>query len=161
MKVKKIVKASLLKDKDYNLWVVLDQAWTAIFNGRGKELAQYDITAMKAWLLFIVKTIGDEATPAQIARVMHRRAHSVSGLLDRMDEDGLITRAKDLDRKNLVRVTITDKGKKALKYTMKRESIHSVMSVLSQREEEQLYSLMVKIRDRALKEEGNQTLRYP
>jgi len=107
---------------------------------------------MKAAVLFIVDSIGDEATPAEISRWLLRKSHSVSGLLDRMEKDRLITKTKNLHKKNLVRVTITEKGRKALALSLKRESINNTLSILSKEEQEQLYSSLEKVRDLALKE---------
>lgn len=146
------MKKSHSEDKDFNLWVMLEQARTAVGTARDKELYQYKVSFMKAAVLYIVNAIGSEATPAEISRWILRRSHSVSGLLERMEKDGLIKKAKDLPRRNLVRVTLTDKGKQILKETTKRESIHNVMSVLSASEQEQLYSMLQRLRDRALKE---------
>jgi DNA-binding MarR family transcriptional regulator len=146
------MKKSHSTDKDFNLWVILEQARTAVGTARDKELYQYKVSFMKAAVLYIVDAIGSEATPAEISRWILRRSHSVSGLLERMEKDGLIKKAKDLPRRNLVRVTLTDKGKQTLKESLKRESIHNVMSVLSASEQEQLYSMLQKLRDRALKE---------
>jgi DNA-binding MarR family transcriptional regulator len=146
------MKKSRSEDKDYNLWVILEQARTAVGTARDKELYPYKISFMKAAVLFIVDSIGSEATPAEISRWILRRSHSVSGLLERMEKDGLIKKTKDLPRRNLVRVTLTDKGKQALKESLRRESIHNVMAILSESEQEQLYSMLQRIRDRALKE---------
>jgi DNA-binding MarR family transcriptional regulator len=116
---------------------------------------------MQAAVLFQVDFIGDEATPAKISRAILRRAHSVSGLLDRMEKDGLIKRAKDMERKNLVRVRLTEKGKKALKNAAKRESIRNIPTVLSSEEHQQLYSLLLKLREKALRETGSSTPPFP
>ena len=138
-------------DKDYQLWVILEQARSAILTAREKELAKYDTSTMKAAVLFIADSIGSEATPAEISRWILRRPHTVSGILDRMEKDGLINKTKDLERKNMVRVTITDRGKKTLQQSRKRESIHRSLTSLSESEKEKLYTVLEKIRDRALK----------
>lgn len=138
-------------EQDYKLWVMLEQAESAAFAAREKELAKYKTSPMQTEVLFIVEQIGPEATPAEISRWLLRRSHSVSGLLDRMEKDGLITKSKDLHRKNLVRVTITDKGYKALENARKRVFIQRIMSVLSDEERPQFYKMLEKVRNRALK----------
>ena len=145
------MKKQISTDKDYDLWVLTDHYWIAMFAARERELRKYGISAMQAEVLYIVDCIGSEATPAEIARWLLRRAHSVSGLLQRMEKDGLIVKTKDLSRKNMVRVTITDKGKKALKQSLKRESIKRVAAVLSEEDRERLYGYMKKLRDKAAK----------
>ena len=117
------MKDSYILGQDYELWALLYQTRDAIFLAREKELSAYDITTMKASVLFVANSIGDDATPAEIARWLMRKAHSVSGLLQRMEKDGLIEKTKDLKRKNMVRVTITDKGHEALQFARKKDFI--------------------------------------
>jgi DNA-binding MarR family transcriptional regulator len=148
-------------DQEFDLGTMLEQAQQAFFASRERELAQYSVSPMKATVLYIVDQIGSEATPAEISRWILRRSHTVSGLLDRMEKDGLITKNKNLSKKNLVRVTITDKGKKALKQAMKRDTQRKIFSSLVQKDKEQLYSLLLKIRDKGLKLSGFPKPPYP
>jgi len=146
----------LPKDEDYELWVLLYQAKDAIEIAREKELRPYGISPMQAAVLFIVQAIGDKATPAEISRWMFRQHHSVSGLLNRMEKAGLVKKTKDLDRKNLVRVTLTEKGQQAYRDSLKRESLHNIMPSLSKEKRQQLKSYLKELRDTALKEVGNE-----
>ena len=139
-------------DQDYSLWMLLSQASDAMFKAREKELNGNGVTAMEATALFIIQAIGDRATPAEISRWILREPHSVSALLDRMERRGLIKRTKDLEWKNMVRVTITEQGKEAYEMSTVRESIHNIISVLSAEEFRQLSSYLRKLRDRALRE---------
>jgi len=65
-----------------------------------------------------------------------------------------VTRTKDLDRKNQVRITITEKGNEAFYMATKREAIHHIFSILNLEEREQLISSLAKLSDRALEELG-------
>ena len=142
----------LSDDRDFEVWTLLSQASDAIFKAREKELNGNGFTAMEATALFIIQAIGDRATPAEISRWILREPHSVSGLLDRMERRGLIERTKDLEWKNMVRVTVTEKGKKAYEMSTERESIHNILSVLSAEECQQLSSCLRTLRDRALQQ---------
>ena len=141
----------LLQERDYKLWVLLEQVRTGIVVARDKELADFGISTIMGGVLAIVNAIGNEATPAQISRWIMRRAHSVSGLVERMAQKGLIRKSKDLHKKNLVRVTITDKGQKAFKQSLKRKSIHQIMSALSEKEKDDLFVLLDKLRSKSVK----------
>jgi DNA-binding MarR family transcriptional regulator len=141
-------------DQDYNLLIMLEHAHSAVVAAREKELSQHGVSMMKTWVLFIVDRIGDEATPAEISRWILRRSHSVSGLLDRMEKDGLIKKTKDLKRKNLVRVTITEKGYKALNKSKDRKSIHRSMAAISEEDRQKFYNQLEIIRDKALRQTG-------
>jgi DNA-binding MarR family transcriptional regulator len=138
-------------DQDYNLWVLLNQVQTLILNARDTELMEYGTTAMQAAVMFITNAVGDATTPAEISRWLLRKPASISGLLDRMERTGLVERAKDLPRRNWVRVKITKRGQQAYKQSLKRKPIHQIMSCLSEEEREQLVSILVKLRTRATK----------
>jgi DNA-binding MarR family transcriptional regulator len=142
------------KDRDYNLWVLLHQVSDIIFNAREAELMQYGFPATQAEVLFVIKAIGDKATPAQISRMIFRRPHSVSGIIDRMVKAGLVKKTKDLHKKNLIRVTLTAKGEEAYRQALKTKSILRIMSALSVAERQKLKSLLETLWNKGLKELG-------
>ena len=107
-------------DQDYRLWVLLHQTRDAVHIARKKELGRFEISTIQAAALFIIQAIGEQATPAEISRWLFRKPHSVSGLLNRMEKEGLVKKTKDLDKKNLVRVTLTEKGRQAYNHSLKR-----------------------------------------
>ncbi len=136
------------------LWIMLHQARDAIFKLRAKELKKFGISTPKAEILFTVEAIGYRATPAEISRHLLREFHSISSILSRMEKQGLVKKVNDLDRKNLVRVYLTDKGKQIYHEARKRETILKILSCLSETEGQQLASSLQKLRDEALKELG-------
>jgi len=71
-----------------------------------------------------------------------------------MEREGLVRKVKDLDRKNLVRVAITEKGHQVYRQSTKIESIRKVLSSLSKEEQQQLMSYLETLRDKALEELG-------
>ncbi len=148
-------------DNSYNLWLLLHQVTDIIFYAREQELKEHDLPGMQAEVLFAIKAIGDKATPAEIARWLFRRPHSVSGILDRMDKAGLVRKSKDLDRKNLVRISLTEKGEKAFTQALKRASIHKIISALNDDQKKQLQSLLDILRSKGLKELGLNTRKVP
>ena len=141
---------TILTDKDFELWVLIHQTRDAIFKLRENELRQHGITTMEAGVLFLIHLIGYKTTPAEISRWIFREPHTVSVLLNRMEKKGLIKKTKNLDRRNLVRISLTEKGKQAYNNTLKRESIRNTIATLSEEERQQLYSYMQKLRDKAL-----------
>ena len=60
---------SIYRDKDFNLWVLLQQARDAVFKAREKELSPYGITPMETAVLFIIQAVGDQVTPAEAQRL--------------------------------------------------------------------------------------------
>jgi len=140
-------------DEDFRLWALLHQARDAIARAREHELRQADITMAKATVLFFVKSLDGPVTPAKISRVLFREPHTISGLLDRMEAQGLVRRVRDLDRKNLVRIEVTEKGEEFYHRSReKRQIISKIMSSLSKEEREALWKSLTKLRNSALKE---------
>lgn len=145
------MKSVFFTDQGGDLWALLIQTRDAMFKARQKELDQYKISAAASIALSVIQSIGSRATPAEISRRLSREPHSTSGLLNRMEKKGLIKKVKDLDRKNMVRVVITDKGYEAYYQSMRQESIHMIISSLSEEECQQLRSLLRTVRNEALK----------
>jgi len=143
---------NLLKDHKYNLWLLMLQATDAAYNYREKELAKYGITTIESKTILTIKLIGEKATPAQISRLLYRKPHTISTLLKRMEIRGLITRTKDLEKRNYIHVRLTDKGEQAYEDSCARESVHKLMSVLSEPEQKQLWGTLTKLRDKAMTE---------
>jgi len=145
-------------DEDFELWALLHQARDAIARARENELREADISMIKAAVLFFVKSIDGPATPAKISRYLFREPHTISGLLDRMESQGLVRRVRDLQRKNLVRVEVTEKGEDLYhKSREKRKIISKIMSTLTREERTELRASLTKIRNGALKELGVKT----
>lgn len=139
-------------DQDYELWILLNQVRDVLLKAREKELRPYGITATQAAALFVIEAIGNEATATEISRWLVRERHSASGLLSRMEKEGLISRSKDFPIKSLARVTLTEKGRKAYYQSTQRASIRNTMRVLSQEERQLLSSLLKKMRGEGLKQ---------
>jgi DNA-binding MarR family transcriptional regulator len=139
-------------DEDYNLWVLLHQTTDAVIRARQKELDQFGISFIEVGVLVVIQTIGEKATPSEISRRIFREPHTVSALLNRMEKRGLLRKTKDLDRKNMVRVTITEKGRQAYDKSTRRKSIYRMISSLSEEERQQLRACLEKLRNKAFKE---------
>lgn len=140
--------------RDHKLWRLIAQTKDAIFKARMKELYQYNVSSWEAGITYRIHVLADKAIPAEISRWLLREPHTVSAVLSRMQREGIVTKVKDMNRKNMIRVVLTDKGHELLKRASKRESIHRVLSVLSQDERRQLQSLLYKLRNKALEELG-------
>ncbi len=146
------MKSASHADEDYSLWVLLHHAAAAVLKTRQKELDQFGISFIQTGVLFVIQAIGEKATPVEISRWLFRESHSVSGLLNRMEKEGLVRKTKDLARKNLVRVTITERGRQAYDKSTRRKSIHKIMASLSEEERHHLRSCLEKLRNKAFRE---------
>ncbi len=71
-----------------------------------------------------------------------------------MEKAGLVRRVSDLDKKNLVRIELADKGRDIYERSLTEEPVNKIMASLSNEEHEQLRVLLRKLWDKAVKELG-------
>lgn len=142
------------EDENQDLWLLLTHTRYAVFRAREKELQRYGISPEQASLLFVVQAMGNKATPAALSRYLLRQPHTVSALVDRMTKRGLLQKVKDLDRKNLVRVVITEKGRQAYDHSTKRGPIHRIMNTLNPDEKKAFRNYLERIFSKARQEIG-------
>jgi len=140
--------------EDFRLWVLLRRTRRAIHKARERELRRADISTINFGVLSVIQAIGNRPTLAEISRWLLRESHSISELIGRMEKEELVRRVRDLDKKNLVRIEITEKGQQVYDRSAKRTVIHRIMSSLSKEEQHQLRSLLEKLHGRAYKELG-------
>jgi len=131
---------------DMQIWGLIRQVDNAMYRCREKELSGSGCTAVDTAVLYTLKVAPNGITQAEIARLIFREPNTVTILLRKLEKKGLVRRTKDLERKNLVRVTITNKGKKALSEAMARWNvIRDIASCLSEEDKIHLRSSMLKL----------------
>jgi len=141
-------------DDDHDLWMLLTHTRYAIYRSREKELQRFGVSPEQVGVLFVVQALGNKATPSAIARLIMRQPHTVSALLERMSEKGFVKKYHDLDKKNLVRISLTDKGQKIWDFSNKKGAIHRIMKTLSDEEKTKLRNMLEKLNEEARKELG-------
>jgi DNA-binding MarR family transcriptional regulator len=146
----------------YRLWILLNQASCALTRQRDIELKKYGFSVEESGILHVIQIAGGNATPAKIARYIIRKPNSVSRIVSRMEKKGLVRKSNDSKLKNQVRITLTDKGYQAYKNSTKKRSIIKVMSCLPEETQQRLFTDLMKLRDKALKDIGiNNGVPYP
>ncbi len=134
---------------DY-LWQIMARTDHIMTKLRQKELRQFGINMNEAIVLFTVLRLKKLATPANISRQLFWEPHTVSEQLTGMGKKGLIRKIRDLERHNLIRIEVTEKGLEAYRKSAIRKSTREIMSVLTKEEQLQLWALLAKIRGRAM-----------
>ena len=140
------------EDPVFNLWLLLLKLRRVMLRAREKELAPFGVTPEQAGVLYILENSGKAVVPIEISRLMLREPNTVSALLDRMESKGLLRRTRDLGRRNLVRVAITEKGKEAYLQSTNRDIIHNIMCALSEEQRQQLQSYLMTVLEKTLEE---------
>jgi DNA-binding MarR family transcriptional regulator len=148
------MQTNVATDPDYELWYLFHQTSDAMGRARENELRQIGISRMQRAVLFIVKAVKVPATPAEISRWLFREPHTVSGLLNRMEKQGLVRKVKDLERKNLIRVVITEKGEEAYNRSRETKVVHKILSCLSPKKKDNLRAYLKRLRNEALAQTG-------
>jgi DNA-binding MarR family transcriptional regulator len=139
-------------DGKYRLWLSLMLTSDIVHYARDKELSQYGFSARQASVLFTIHTLGNDATVGNISKWLFRKPQTITGILSRMEKQGLIKKRRDSRRRSVVKVKITKKGQEAYSLSTKRTSIKNIMSILSEKEARYLRKCLTKLRKNALEE---------
>lgn len=121
-------------------WIFSD-ANDAIMLLRERELLPYKLSSVQSAILYILVNAEGPVTPARISRFFFRTPHSVSSILTRMEAKNLIKKTKNLNKKNLVRITITQKGRKVLAPTANRKAYETTFGKLSAKQRKELMEI--------------------
>lgn len=140
-------------DEFFYLWVLIAQTRDAMLRARERDYARFGITNERQAVLYIIDSNGGHATPVDIARDLFRELHSVTGMLKRMEDAGLISRHEGPGRSK-VEVRLTEQGRDVLEKSRHNETDKRILSVLTKRERERLASCLWKVRGRVLEDLG-------
>jgi DNA-binding MarR family transcriptional regulator len=124
-------------DKLYDLWLLLSQTRAAIYRARQEKTGHY-LHPNQALALCNIWAYNGQATPVMLSRALYLERHSVSELISRMEENGLVKKTRDSKKKNVVRVAITEKGRKMGQQVIQREFVNGIISTLSEEQQDQL-----------------------
>lgn len=82
----------------------------SIYKARNDELKPLGISSQQSALLHQIKSLGDESTVTNIAERLHRDISSVSDMLVRLEERGLVRRFISPTDRRQVYIFLTNKG---------------------------------------------------
>jgi len=140
-------------DENYLLWLLLFQTRAALFKARQKRIGKYIHSTMAAALSTIWSYDG-KVTPALLSRRLFLEPHSVSELVIRMEKKGLITKNKDEKRENIIRIWITEKGRKVCQQAIQVDFVQDMMNTLKPEQKEVLFACLRTLSHEALKDMG-------
>jgi len=105
-----------------------------------------------ATLSFLV-TRGGGLTPTKLAQLMFRSKHSITNLIDRLEEDGFVIRERVSKDRRTILVTITSAGLEFLARTINGhvEDEEEILTCLDKNEFEMLTSSIHKLREMLIK----------
>ena len=141
-----------LNQEYYRLWVLLRQVGHLMTELRRADLLVYGMSPAQAATLRSTANLGKKATPAEISRWLMRKPHTITHLLNRMEEVGQIKKVKDLKRKNQIRIALTEKGEHDYDIIKNVEYPHPILGFLNNQEKQTMELFLDKIRTRLLEE---------
>lgn len=158
MAMEKTTRTELDVGNRFELFTLLHQATHSMARALDVEMQETaGITYTQGSVMLAVKSMGGSATPASIARWLFRERNSVVRVLNQMEKQGLITLTRDLERKNSVRVSLTEKGKEVYHLAEElRERIidNDIMTCLSPEEHAAMWRGAWKLRSTAARKLG-------
>jgi DNA-binding MarR family transcriptional regulator len=134
---------------DHQLLVLLFQTRDLMLSLKRKELRKFGSTVEEATMLIHISKLGDKATPTELSRQLLRKHHSITGILLRMEKKGLIKRNKDLKRKNMIRVSMTEKGEAIYRNANNEDVLEKLVDILSDKQKQDMASYLNILRDKA------------
>ncbi|HEY97687.1 MAG TPA: MarR family transcriptional regulator [Dehalococcoidia bacterium] len=140
-------------NEDYRLWLLLNKTRSAIFKLRHKKVGQY-LPPNQAAALVTIWAFDGRITPVELSRQLFLEPHSVSELIVRMEKKGLVTKARDKNRGNVVRLSITTRGRELCRKVMGEDLIHGIMDSLTGEQQEQLRLCLMALFTASLEELG-------
>jgi MarR family transcriptional regulator, organic hydroperoxide resistance regulator len=124
---------SRLADEEYlDLWVTLTRSKDALDKVRQKELKRLGVSPEQSGILSAVKTSQTVPTPSELSRTLYKDRTSICLILKKMESKGLIIKNPDSERKNVLRISLTDKGEAVYKQTIKNTRIYDILANLTE-----------------------------
>jgi DNA-binding MarR family transcriptional regulator len=123
-------------DED-TVFALLSSAGTVVERALEKRLLPLDLGPTQLRLLSYVYYAKEPLTPSMLAALLFQETHSVSGLLNRLEDGkGLLTRTRDRKDRRVVWVGLTPEGRRVTEEGMRiaAETVTEIMGHLSDRE---------------------------
>jgi DNA-binding MarR family transcriptional regulator len=92
--------------------LIIKYADTKLSKIRGLSYQQFVV-------LLIMKRMGENANATEMAKKLDKNTNTLSTILDRMEEKGLVKKIRDTTDRRLVWAVMTEKGKEKLSATVK------------------------------------------
>jgi len=125
------------------LWLLLRRVCDALMLCQDLVFSKYGLTTEQWGVLTTIKARGP-LKPSGLADILERRPNSISMMVDRMVQAGLVKRTRDRKDRRVVTVSLTEKGKTAVEPAIPAgwEFIHEVLSPLSNDEQRDLADML-------------------
>ncbi len=145
-------KAKLEGSRGLAEWVTLYQAHNAVFKVAELALLPHNLSLPQLHLLAILKKADGLVTTGEIGQAMVKASQTITGLVDRLEEPGLVERVFDRSDRRKVWVRLTEKGEQKLAeaYPVANRLAEELSAVLTDQELQDLQAKLEKLRGAAM-----------
>lgn len=140
-----------LQNASLSSWITFHQTYDLLARLSQEAFAETPVSSEEYKVLLVVKNHPSPVSQVDIARWVNRSPNTVSALLFRMEEEGLIRRTRDSMDRRVVHVVLTRKGKLAYKQAsvVAWNLVSKAMDALTEAERQVLVQLLYKLQERA------------
>jgi len=133
-------------------WVTIHKAYNAIFKLAELALLPQRLSLPQLHLLALLKKRGSIVTTGEIGREMVKSSQTITGLVDRLEEPGLVERVFDRSDRRKTWVRITEEGERKLAdaFPVANRLAEELSSVLTDQELQDLQAKVEKLRSAAM-----------
>ena len=128
------------KERDENLWKLYHKTACCFRGYNSKTWNRTDVTMPQMKVLFTLAHKG-ELTVSSIAKALRVKAPNITFILDRLEEQELVSRTRSREDRRLVSINLISKGQKLIDELM-REKYESFQKVLEKMTGEEKKALL-------------------
>ncbi len=133
-------------------WTTIYQAYNAIFKLTELTLLPHKLSLPQLHLLCVLKKGGGILTTGEIGRAMVKASQTITGLVDRLEEPGLVERVFDRRDRRKTWVRLIEKGERKLSeaFPVTDRLAEELSAVLADQELQDLQAKLEKLRSAAM-----------
>jgi DNA-binding MarR family transcriptional regulator len=134
----------------FTTWSLLHQAYSLIYKNLDQSMTKAGISQAQASVLVVLKSVGRPLPLSRLARLLVQEAQSVTSLVDRLENRGLVRRVPDSRDRRVINVQLTGDGESLFGalYPEARQGISEILTALNTRELHSLTESLRKLRNR-------------
>lgn len=134
--------------EDVDLWRSMAHSWKRLQHHAEKNLLRADLNVAELRILKVLREQGSSPMNRFCAETMLSQP-SITGIVDRLEERGLVERVRSKEDRREVLIAITEKGNAAYSKGMDlhRQFVEKALSALEDDEARSLVSLLEKLAD--------------
>jgi DNA-binding MarR family transcriptional regulator len=133
-------------------WITVYQAYNAVFKVAELTLLPHALSLPQIHLLGVLKKGGGTLTTGEIGRAMVKASQTITGLVDRLEEPGLVERVFDRRDRRKTWVRLNEKGERKLAEAQPvfNRLVDEIFSVLTDQDLQDVQAKVGKLRGAAM-----------